>query len=63
MAEPKTDAEATVRSSIVDGIAMTGVHPGPQLDAMIDSIMKSLFDRSVRWSVREYADECEASDT
>lgn len=55
-----SDAKATVRASIVDGIAMSGIHPGPRFDAMVDSIMRTVFARCVRWSVRDYADELDA---
>lgn len=57
-----SDAAATVRSGIVDGIAMVGIHPGPQFDAMIDSIMRTMFARCVRWSVRELAEEMDAAE-
>lgn len=57
-----TDAEATVRSSIVDAIASTGTHPGPSLEPMIDAILRTVFARCVRWSVRELADELDAKE-
>lgn len=57
-----SDAAATVRSSIVDGIAMAGIHPGPQFDAMINSIMCTMFARCVRWSVRKLAEEMDAAE-
>lgn len=57
-----TDAEATVRSSIVDAIASTGVHPGSNFDPIIDAILRTVFERCVRWSVRELADELDAKE-
>lgn len=62
MKKPMSDAEATVRASVVDGIALTGVHPGPQFDSMINSIVETLFSSGVRWSVRDYADELDAAE-
>ena len=58
----ESDAEATVRSSIVDGIALAGVFPGPDLEPMVENILRSLFQRCVRWSVVEYAKELESGD-
>jgi hypothetical protein len=60
-----TNAEATIRSSLIAGLAehahlsgiridMAGSLPTEQL---ISDLIDALFHPSVRWAVREYVDE------
>jgi hypothetical protein len=52
-----TDAEATIRHSILNGIAETGttyVRGQVDISPLVDAIFRSLTDDAVIWSLREY---------
>lgn len=50
-----SDAEATVRQSILTGISDCGY--GQTMEKTVDNIIKRLFEKPVRWSIEEYLKE------
>ena len=58
-----TDAEATIRSAIINGLGMhceeTGLRLGKTTDMLTEDLVKAIFDAPVRWAVVSYAGECD----
>lgn len=50
-----SDAEATIRQSILTGMNDGGF--GNTMEKRIDDIIKRLFEKPVRWSIEEYLKE------
>jgi hypothetical protein len=61
-----TDAKATVRSAVIEGITKhcleTGLRMGATTDLLIEDLIKAVFDKPVRWAVIAYADECDTEE-
>lgn len=57
-----TNARKTIESSILIALADTSLETGMTISKsknLVDALIKEIFDRSVRWSVREYLKEVE----
>jgi hypothetical protein len=52
-----TDAETTLRSAILDGVASSaqdhGFRAGPESDALVDAVDRAITDPGIRWALRE----------
>jgi hypothetical protein len=59
-----TDAEATIRNSLLIGLSKREQVTGLRADisgAIVDDLMAAIFDAHVRWAIRAYVDELDHS--
>ena len=58
-----TDARATVRTAVIEGITTHCRETGLRMtDMLIEDLIYSIFDGPVRWAVIKYARECYLDD-